>query len=993
MNNPCLLAIFLGGALYFGLPLLAVLPVLVRLLKALASGAVKWPGPVIRDPNPGVNRGRLHLGWPAEHLFSTFIVNTLGLVGAFSFSLLSLLSATPLLSDYVYINWSWGLSILVLAALAGGAISVKGTVHHMAQVNVLLSDLAGKAEPRQVDGQSAEAEYAIEHPLVKYQALGSDRLKALGLFYEGVRCYQDGDRRRALPLYQEALNIDSSLHQHAREALANMAQGCSPTDAGPIYYWLGAHSEYLMDLAQAAAWYEKAILAFGQLGYPKREARAHCNLGNVKMRMRDPSAMEEFEKAIALNPRNGTAYINIGTMYYGISERGDPRFERALDAFANAIVADPLLYGPIVIARLREIGYTWKEDLEDITKRVESKRRSAAGQAPDLPHPAISVVGNAPAQRKSERSMKKNDTLAFSLISYSLIAILAFLYIHFKVGIRVLLSLTNTSHQPLSDSEFNIVLFILMLGIGASVCLMFLLGVAANSQGLNNASIFFDFVARTMEVHDKRRETLGGAIFSDYMRRPCGVADALRLQVATLIHALVKILTLPFSVVLLNRVVMSVFAILLILPIFMKDHPLPVVWTAGYVFALFYFCYRATLLQTATRKGVARAADVMGAFRCAASPSLDSPIQSALTHGVTPDFIAKILDQESVIDRTKNDLMKTGQIGYRETWRLGLITPDQDRYDPRPSQLPRQERIRKLTEDNNYRLNLVEQIPLKRTAVLFSTSYFDVQLNSLVVAGGSVPPWIRLFPGWSYSLSTKLNRGEFIPIRNIQIDTHSASAQNRSQFLPQFLREDGFPLKGSYGDGDPLTTERGGTIVIDKDKLIIIYPRYFVQRRLIDDAGDLVDIGLDENFNHDPMFGVKMRPSVSELLIRYIEANGYIPVLRYRSVPYASDFMLPILDTPMSMSGWAELFIDTRGKAKLFIAKEKALAEWYEMMNRLRQLFYDELARKDYHLLGLTKDKAHLNYYLSQKQEILKDYYIIQDWNLSWQQRVFKNGF
>ncbi len=126
---------------------------------------------------------------------------------------------------------------------------------------------------------------------------------------------------------------------------------------------------------QAAAWYEKAIKAFHQTGYQKRASRAHCNLGKVKMKMRDPSAMEEFEKAIALNPRNGTAHINIGTTYYGISERGDPGYERALDAFAAAIIADPSTYGPIVISRLRSIGYTWKEDLEEITKRVERKGR------------------------------------------------------------------------------------------------------------------------------------------------------------------------------------------------------------------------------------------------------------------------------------------------------------------------------------------------------------------------------------------------------------------------------------------------------------------------------------------------------------------------------------------------------------------------------------------------------------------------------------------
>jgi hypothetical protein len=92
--------------------------------------------------------------------------------------------------------------------------------------------------------------------------------------------------------------------------------------------------------------------------------------------------------------------------------------------------------------------------------------------------------------------------------------------------------------------------------------------------------------------------------------------------------------------------------------------------------------------------------------------------------------------------------------------------------------------------------------------------------------------------------------------------------------------------------------------------------------------------------------------------------------------------MLPILDTPMSANGWADLFIDTAGKARLFIAKEKTDAEWVEVMNRLKQLFFAELARVDYHFLGLTQDKARLNQYLSQKQEILKDYFTIQDWRL-----------
>ncbi len=91
--------------------------------------------------------------------------------------------------------------------------------------------------------------------------------------------------------------------------------------------------------------------------------------------------VEQFDerKAVALNPKNGTAHLNIARTYYRISEAGDYRFGRALDAFADAILADPLTYGPMVISSLREIGYTWKEDWEEITRRVEGKRCCTAG--------------------------------------------------------------------------------------------------------------------------------------------------------------------------------------------------------------------------------------------------------------------------------------------------------------------------------------------------------------------------------------------------------------------------------------------------------------------------------------------------------------------------------------------------------------------------------------------------------------------------------------
>ena len=84
----------------------------------------------------------------------------------------------------------------------------------------------------------------------------------------------------------------------------------------------------------------------------------------------------------------------------------------------------------------------------------------------------------------------------------------------------------------------------------------------------------------------------------------------------------------------------------------------------------------------------------------------------------------------------------------------------------------------------------------------------------------------------------------------------------------------------------------------------------------------------------------------------------------------------------MSCNGWADLFIDTRGHAKLFISREKAEEEWVEMMNALRALFFEELSRNDCRFLRFTRDSAHLDRYFVQKQEILAEYFIIRDLGL-----------
>ncbi len=205
--------------------------------------------------------------------------------------------------------------------------------------------------------------------------------------------------------------------------------------------------------------------------------------------------------------------------------------------------------------------------------------------------------------------------------------------------------------------------------------------------------------------------------------------------------------------------------------------------------------------------------------------TLNVSIPVSATQRMTPEIIRDLLGKESVINAIRNDLSKTRQIGYREVWRLGLLTPDQDRFDPRPDHLSRPERLKKMLEDKNYSRNLDGQIPVKRTAVLHSTNYFGTQFNNLFVTGGTEARLIRAYPGWSYGLKTRLNRGEFIPIRHIEIETDSPSARNRSPFLTRFLQEDGFPIRDVYLDGDPLTTERGGTIVNDHGKILIIHPR------------------------------------------------------------------------------------------------------------------------------------------------------------------------
>ena len=86
--------------------------------------------------------------------------------------------------------------------------------------------------------------------------------------------------------------------------------------------------------------------------------------------------MPAFEKAIALNPRDGIAHLNIALVYYySGNDPGSPEHESALDSFADAILADPERYGPQVAFHMRSYSYTWEEGLRKVLQRVSNKQR------------------------------------------------------------------------------------------------------------------------------------------------------------------------------------------------------------------------------------------------------------------------------------------------------------------------------------------------------------------------------------------------------------------------------------------------------------------------------------------------------------------------------------------------------------------------------------------------------------------------------------------
>ncbi len=136
--------VHLAGALYFGVRLLGLIGIVARLLAALISGVIKWPGPTLHRSDPAGYPGRQPFSLPAEHLFSTFSGYLAGLAGAFLFALMSLLSATPVLAGRVQVGWTWELLCVTGVVYLGGWYGAKRASRHGKQIRRLLDELAGE---------------------------------------------------------------------------------------------------------------------------------------------------------------------------------------------------------------------------------------------------------------------------------------------------------------------------------------------------------------------------------------------------------------------------------------------------------------------------------------------------------------------------------------------------------------------------------------------------------------------------------------------------------------------------------------------------------------------------------------------------------------------------------------------------------------------------------------------------------------------------------
>lgn len=340
------------------------------------------------------------------------------------------------------------------------------------------------------------------------------------------------------------------------------------------------------------------------------------------------------------------------------------------------------------------------------------------------------------------------------------------------------------------------------------------------------------------------------------------------------------------------------------------------------------------------------------------------------------DQIREVLSDPSVQKAIKEDLNNLRKIRDKEEWRLGVILPGHDLVG---------------------RLGFLN--PSKR-AVIFPKSMIG-HLADIAVSGSI----------FFYSRRIRLPEGhgeERYLLQKIKVLDPYHGYQPIP--LPLFLQEEGFPIE-QLKLSRQLMTIASGVIVRTPDpegcKSLrfnkVFHPRFFIQRVLIDDEGEVIWLGLDYGQDPTPKFSVWMHPTLdvlTKLLMKlYQELKGapwhYEPLVWYHTSPLPFTVAgFPLLDIPLPGYTLVEVIIEPDGirdrdpvnpDREVLIHQSRILiprkgADFEAMIKRLEEHWEKTLSDCGGHLLHLAKDK--LREYLDRKMEIINEYYLMEDCEL-----------
>jgi len=251
-----------------------------------------------------------------------------------------------------------------------GIIGYLGKNPNSAKDRIALGDAARLAGDFQGAVVEYEAAGRIQADPKTFSKLG-DVYRVLGDSDKSVQAYQSASRSgdsadiqvklgqafqakkdlsSALAAYDKALRLkpDDPDVLDALVAGWEEALRADPMSASN-HIGLGQALQYRGDFDQAAAEYQQALrfdkqnaLAnrlLGELDSAKKRAtlQKHINAGvDLQTRQLFDQALEEYKKALEMDPRNANVYVNIGTVY---QTRED--FEKAQESYNKALAIDP----------------------------------------------------------------------------------------------------------------------------------------------------------------------------------------------------------------------------------------------------------------------------------------------------------------------------------------------------------------------------------------------------------------------------------------------------------------------------------------------------------------------------------------------------------------------------------------------------------------------------------------------------------------------------